>query len=559
MDPCRTKTHYRRFVASTLPSIRRRCPIGADFRATLAGVKLRALQWLVVAIAVGAAWGAVRYPGFLPVAWVAVMVGCLALPPAERRLLPVGWSLLALGVVGLAWTASLDHELALRFTLLFLLAGLVFGLARRASATDGQLAVLAAGVGLTSLAAVVQAAGGLARTQTLVWQLPAGLREAAATRLAGGRVFGTSALPGHFAVLLLTVVPLLVVLGGRRKGWRRAGLFAAAALSVAAIALTRSAAAVLLAGALLIVAARRDFRHRRLLALGAALVLAFGALTVLLRGDLANLEPVRLRWLNWRTSAWVFAHHPWLGVGLGGVGQAGLLAPTGAGNITPYTHGTWLQLLAELGIAGGGVLVAGTLALTRLLARGLREQPALAAAALVVPLHNLMDFSAYAPEVLLPWAVLAGTLAARILPLPRRRAPSWLLLPIVISGTLLAAAGWRSEVELAGASAGPGSHATAAALRAARWAPWSLTPVMAAAASALQAPPDPALLARISGDLSARRWVTPASAEWAAMRARLLLASGSSGEALVWAREARRRAPWRRDLDRLEETCAHAR
>ncbi len=237
--------------------------------------------------------------------------------------------------------------------------------------------------------------------------------------------------------------------------------------------LTRSLAAPLVAAVLLVPLAARRLRSR-LVPLAAGVLLAVAVAVVALRHDLGNLEPIRLRWVNWQTTAWVFGQHPWLGVGLGGVGQAGLLAPTAAANITPYAHNTYLQLLAELGLAGAGLLAAGVWALLRLIRSGLTAHPGLALAVATIPLHNLVDFSAYAPEVLLPWAVLAGTLAGRCLPLPERPLRGGVVLALVGGGALLSTLAWRGEVELAAAATSPSARAVESALAAARWAPWAV-------------------------------------------------------------------------------------
>lgn len=91
---------------------------------------------------------------------------------------------------------------------------------------------------------------------------------------------------------------------------------------------------------------------------------------------------------------------------------------------------------------------------------------------------------------------------------------------------------------------------------AARWAPWTVTPVEMAAGQALGGAQTAGVLERLDTALMERAWVQPRSARWAETRGRLLLADGRPGEALVWVREARRRAPWRRDLAELEAACA---
>ena len=344
-------------------------------------------------------------------------------------------------------------------------------------------------------------------------------------------------------------------MGRRSGGWGRIGWCAVLGIAVSAAVLTQSLAALLIGVAL---AAAAAWRRRAAWVVGVAAIglLAAGAAVLALRPDLRQLEPIRLRWINWSTTAWVFAHHPWLGVGLGGVGQASLRAPLGAANITPYTHNTYLQLLAELGVAGAGVLAAGVAGLARLLRRGADASPALAAAVAVVPLHNLVDFSAYAPEILLPWAVLAGTLAGRVFRLPARPLRSPVAALLLGAAAVLAVLSWRSETELDRVQTAPQPEAPAHALAAASWAPWTVTPIELGAAMALSTGETSPWLPRLDDALASRAWVRPASSSWAEARARIALALGRRGEALLWVREAQRRAPWRGELSGLEGKCS---
>ncbi len=502
--------------------------------------------------AVAAAWCAARAPWFVPLLWVALLTLCLALPPAPRRLLDARWLAVAALLLACSWTVACDHELAMRHSLLFVAAAFLFGLARLSAPGDRLVAALAAGVALTALVALHQAAGGLAGARSAVDTLPPAWRDAALARITGGRAFGTSALPGHFAALLMLAVPILAERAWRARGWRRLGWGLLIALAGAAILLTRSLAAVAVGGALLLPVLVRD-RRGRLAAAGALALAALAVAALAWRTDIASLEPLRLRWANWRTAAWVFSSHPWLGVGLGGVGQAALAGPSGATNITPYAHNTPLQLLAEFGVAGALPLAAGAAWLVGLVRRAWPAHPALALAVASLPLHNLVDFSAYAPEVLLPWAVLAGALAARVSPPPPRPLRPWAVVALLGGGTLLSALAWRSETALAEAPS------VEAALAAARWAPWTVTPVELAAGRALAGARTPATLAAVDAALAGRAWVQPLSASWAEARARLLLAEGRAGEALVWVREAKRRAPWRAGLDELEASCGTGR
>jgi O-antigen ligase len=509
---------------------------------------------IVMVVAVAAAWLAARSGGFGPALWLVLLVTCLALRPEDRTLIPTAWLAVGALLAGLSWLAALDHELAFRHTLLFAAAALVFGLARRSPLSDAELSGVAVAIALTGVLALSQASWAGEHVHLALSGLPAVYRELAAERLAVGRAFGTSSLPGHFAALLLMTAPFLVGRVGRSSGWWRVGWLSALALSATAIAMTRSLAVVLVAGVLFVLAALRLGR-RRGLALAGVLVLAVAGGVLLARHDLTRLDPLQLRWVNWRTAAWVFWHHPWLGVGLGGVGQAGLVAPTAAGNITPYSHNTYLELTAELGVAGIGVVIAGVWSLVRLLRSGMRSDTALALAVAVLPLHNLIDFSAYAPEVLLPWAVLAGTLAGRTRPLPSRPVPGWLLLVVLGGGCVASALSWRSETTLAQSADAPPALAIELATNAASVAPWRVSPIEHATATAIASGSSPQVLRTLEAELSSRFWVRPASAGLAEARARLLLGQGCGGEALVWAREARRRAPWRSELATLEAAC----
>jgi len=506
-------------------------------------------------VAVLAAWGAARHPAALPLIWLALTLACLAVPVGERRFVETGWLLAGAAVLAIGWLVALDHELALHHSLAFAAAALTFGLARRVPPDDRLVGVLALLLAATTVVAVIQVSGGLAAARELVDGLPHALRERAELRLASGRAFGTASLPGHFAALLLLAGPLLVDRAVHTRGGRRFGWWVAVAAAGAGIVLTRSIAGWAVA-AILVVVALAHGAPARLRWLGAAALLLAAIVTVALRPDLVRLEPIALRWVNWQSTAWVAAHHPWLGVGLGGVGQAALVAPTAAANTTPYAHNSLLQLGAEIGLAGAVLLAAGLWALARLLWAGWRVERSLAMSVAVVPLHNLVDFSFYAPEVLLPWAVVTGTLAGRLGGPARRATPAWLLLPALLGGLVVSTLSWRCEVQGEQARLLPRSERASAAAAAAAWAPWTVTPLLIAAGETLDQPASAGDAMALDAALAERWWVQPSSASWAEARARLLLAAARPGEALVWAREARRRAPWREELGRLEDACA---
>lgn len=506
-------------------------------------------------LAAAAAWFAAREPAFGPLLWVALLLGVLWLQPAARLLLtPWQLGLVAL-VVGASWLVALDHELAFRHSLLLLAAVLVLTMARLHPLEQDGVFLLCLVVASTAVVAVLQASGGLLQAGLDLASLPPASREAAATRILVGRSFGTAALPGHFAALLLMAAPPLVAGLAVGAWWRRGVAAVGIGLVAVGVLLTRSLSASLVAAVVLALALLRGLQRPRPAFLAAGALVALSAATLLWRTDVASMEPIRLRWQNWQVTAQAWSAHPWLGVGLGGVGQAALATPAGEANLSPYAHNTLLQLLAELGLAGLPAVGLALAWLAGTIRRGLAADPALALAVLVVPLHNLADFSLYAPEVVIPWAVLAGTLAGRGSRLPDRPSPAWLLVPLLVAGTFGATLLWRGETASTGALAGPGEDRIQRLVDAAAWTPWAVTPLLTACQVAADAPADSGPIAALEAQLGERAWVRPRSGAWAECRGRLLMMLGRHGEALVWVREARRRTPWRGDLVELERAC----
>ncbi len=515
----------------------------------------RALAAVSTGLAVAAAWLAVRTAWFPTALWLTLLLAVLALAPRERTLVPPAWAGVGLTLLAVGWVVALDHELALRLSLLCVAATLAFGLARLARLDDRTLTLIGLVLMATTVVAFHQVASSFDAAKADVGELPLSLQEAAATRLEVGRATGTSSLPGHFGAMLLLAAPLLAGGAVRSRGWRRWGLALALLPLLVGLVLSRSLAGVLVA-ALLVLFAGSWTRTRWWVVAAAGALGVMAALVVAARGDLGTLEPLVQRWINWKTTAWVVAQHPWLGVGLGGVGQAGQLAPEGAASLTPYTHNSYLQWIAEFGLAGAGVLGAGVWSLARLVRDGLSEHLPLALAVAAVPLHNLIDFSFYAPEVVLPWAVLLGALVGRLRPLPARPLPSSLLLVVLGGGFLLAALSWRGEIEVGRAARRPEGERPEALLDAAGWTPWAFTPVAMAVEAARVHGTGRETLDRLDVELREREWVRPRSSSWAEARAWTLLGAGHRGEALVWAREARRRAPSAHRLATLEHACA---
>lgn len=518
----------------------------------------RAIPYAVTALGVLAAWVAAPRAGFVPFLWVALLLLVLWAPPEERTFGSAAVLAGGLGILLIGQMVAWDRQLSVPIAATFAAAALLFGLARRFPPGDGAVRAFAVAVAATAVVALVQLATGFRSGLAGVDALPPWLRQTAVERFELGRAFGTAALPGHFAVLLVMVAPLLVPLLRERSGVRRSIGAVSLALVVAGVVATQSLAVagigLLLLGAVFL----RGGGIRRTVLVGAVGVAVLAAVVLLRLDQVAALQPVRLRWQNWQATVAVFAAHPWLGVGPGGVGQAALATPAGAINTTPYAHNTLLQLLAEFGVMGLGLVAAGIVGLVRLLRGAAATELPLVLAVAVVPVHNLVDFSLYAPEVVLPWAVLAGTLAGRAGPRPRRPLSAWLLVPVLVAGAVVTTLGWKGEVELRDAVGGDVGQQVTGALEAARWAPWDLSALETATSAALTADRRSQLVA-VDDALARRWWVRPHSSAYAEARARLLLAAGQRAEALVWAREAVRRAPWRSQLVTLEKACAASR
>ncbi len=236
--------------------------------------------------------------------------------------------------------------------------------------------------------------------------------------MASGRAFASLPLPSHLAVLLATALPLLLV---RVRATPR-GLIWVAAAVVTILGLVATRSPVGLGLAVLAVAPILVGRHRAamLLVVG-SLVVAIAAVVVV-RPDVAKLEPVSLRLDNWRTGVWLWTTSPASGVGVASFAQASQANPLAVGNRPAHAHSVAFEALAELGPAGlVGVVLLG-LWLLRLTTDVWKSNPALALAIAVVPLHNLLDFSLFVSGVALPWAVLLGWAVA--LSKPPERQPN---------------------------------------------------------------------------------------------------------------------------------------
>ena len=425
---------------------------------------------------------------------------------------------LASGLMGWDPAASIT-ELALAAAV----AALIW-LASREAPSERWPAVLALIISGLALWGMWQVGGGLDHAAAALDQLPGPMRDAAAQRLASGRAFASLPLPSHLAVLLATALPLL--LAQLRPRWTAAPWVVGSALCVIGLVLTRSPiGAVLGLAACVVLAASHGRRWLVWVALVLAIVLA---IVVVGRGDVMELEPVRLRLDNWRTALWVWSTAPAAGVGTGGFAQAAQGVPFGVGNRPLHAHSLPLELLAELGPAGFVMVFVAAVALWRLVRNLWPKRPDLAVAVMVIPLHNLVDFSFFDSAVALPWAVLAGWAAAST---HRDGEPSaaagrgrvFLVLSAALALALTVLHVTSIKVEESAATRPTAEERMAAGLEACRLAPWRLPPVGLVARSAVESG-DRLLIKTAAEKMESCRWLRPRSSALALMRSQLALA-----------------------------------
>ncbi|MCG6947617.1 MAG: hypothetical protein LJE93_01720 [Acidobacteria bacterium] len=385
-------------------------------------------------------------------------------------------------------------------------------------------ALLALAISALSLWGAWQVAWGMDQATSDLAYLPGNLQVAAAERIASGRAFASQLLPSHLAVLLATALPILVyrVKPGRSSiPWAIGSL-----LCVVGLALARSPVGIalaLLACAALAVRKKRGALIWLLIVLTVVLAIVIGA-----RGDVLELEPVRLRVDNWRTATWVWSGSPAAGVGLGGFAQAAQAVPFEVGNSPRHAHSLLLEWFAELGPAGllAGVFLA--IALFGLLRKLWAERPELAASLAVIPAHNLIDFSLYGSGVALAWAVLLGWGLAYV----RGNADSdnppaaGRTVFVAVVAAMLAVVVFHvtsiTVQDFAAIRKSPRERYETAC-QALRLAPWRVDPIGLIADAALDTG-EAAVVDEALSELEEHRWLRPRSAALAALCSRLAIA-----------------------------------
>lgn len=526
-------------------------------------------QIALLGVALLTAWRPAETTAATPLVIALVLLALV--PWTHRRTaagdLARGWVVCS-AVAALAFSAAGGEDRASAAVELALAAA-VFALAWTASreeAPERLPRLLALGLAALSLWALYQVTVGFDRAQLSVGTLPEALRVNAAERISSGRAFASLLLPGHLAAVLAMALPILAA--AVRPSWRASGWLAGALLCGVGLVLTRSPIGISLA---VLALAALIARRRRALLIAGLVALAIGLVAVVaMRGDVGELEPLRLRVDNWQTALWAWRSSPLTGVGLGSYGQATRAVPLAVGNLPAHAHSLPMEWLAELGVAGLLSVAAGALWLAGLLRRLWPRRPELAVALAVVPLHNLVDFSLYTSGVAVPWAVLLGWGVAAARPdreavgRARCREPLVAAAALAVAAALLHAT--SVTVESAAQSAATPRQRVDGALVAQRLAPWRATPPLLVASAAIEAAEVDLLAAGAEALERARRW-RPRSASLAAAAGEVALARGfvPTAAAGVWAaqhlqpRSRERSDAWTSFLTRLEATSDAAR
>lgn len=547
----------------------------------------------------GAAGRGIRV-GYLP-AVLLVLLGFF--PPETRGESLAGCAALVLIFAAVIWKDRLDPARATPLLVIAVVAFPLVLLSRAPGATVEPLAIVflagAAGLGAACVAKDERSRGGLPSILALVgaavgawalyqraWGLEALVsaiesgtvvadRALVLERARGGRAFAGFPTPAALGGYLALLLPATVAAAWARRSGARWLLFALAALQTAGLL----ASASVTAGAALVAALAISLLRRRNRVLLAALV-GLGILLAVIftvRGrEVTELTDRRSPWVlraaNFRVAGAMIVDHPWVGVGVGGFGEAYPAYRVPGDNETRHAHNLPLELGAELGLPAGilGSAFFFYLFLGVVFRRPVEAPPWWRGAEIglaAFALHNLADFTAFLPSILWSAALLRGWIS-------RREARSWATasnLPVLtaltatlVAATLAALGGiaWneRSATRQA-AMQEQRAEALRHARRAVRLAPWSVDGRMLLAQALLTTPGDEAGRRRRidAGRIEIERAIDLSPVRPAArdLRSRFRLALGDSPGAYADAAEAARLYPRSREYaasrDRLRD------
>jgi hypothetical protein len=207
--------------------------------------------------------------------------------------------------------------------------------------------------------------------------------------------------------------------------------------------------------------------------------------------------------------------------------QATQGSPLVVGNRPAHAHSLPFEALAELGPAGLAAVALLAIGMIRLVIVLWPRNRALAAAVVVVPVHNTVDFSLFVSGVAIPWAVLLGwgiaTASKELHPARRARGRVALVAAAAAALAMCVLHFTGTTVEQAAASRAGAVDRYDGALASLRLAPWRVQPQFLLAAAAMDSG-NPMLLDQAWQELDRRRWWRPRSAALAERRFRLAIA-----------------------------------
>lgn len=472
-------------------------------------------------------------------------------------------------VIGVAWIGFLvlsqaggwnRSEAITQVFLLFGVLGFIW-VSSRKPPEAWALTATAFGVAGLAVWGLWQSFGGLDQLRGMEGAFPEYTHAGILDRIDRGRAFASLLLPSHLGVVIATVLPILLARIGRSA--KGLVFFAGFLVGVAGVVATRSPVAVALA-----VAGCGAFLWKRRIGyvwwvMGTGLTATTAV--VLVRPDVIRLEPLLLRLDNWSTALWVWATAPACGVGLGGFGQASQSVPWPVGNHPLHAHSLPLELLADLGVFGFALWVAVSVFVIRLARRLWASRPEVSIALMVIPLHNLVDFSFYTSPVAFLWAFLVGSSMALVRPdqpLSNPCSKRWRWIPVlgasvVVSLALLSLTG--SAMVEASKGDDPFDDRIARSHRAVKLVPWDAEIADRVGVLALEHG-SAEIGALATGVLEASSWQRPRSASRAQLMGRLAELRGEPVSAVMhlWRAtsfqpfDERRRVDFQKACERLE-------
>jgi tetratricopeptide (TPR) repeat protein len=398
--------------------------------------------------------------------------------------------------------------------------------------------------------------------------MPAGDTLAALSRLEQGRPYGGFATPAALGCFLVMTIPAVAAWAFGKRGSLRALGLGAAGLGASGLVATRSVTAMAALAAALALAGLRGRVAPRLLAASAGMIAVAIIAVGIMRPDAVFApsrkdSPWRLRAGNVRVAIEIARDHPLAGVGPGGFAEAFPQYRQAGDNESRHAHDLPAELVAEWGVPLGLALsalffwvfvgpVLGHAGDPRTFASGLSVGVAAFA------IHNLADFTAFLPSLLVVACVCRGLIAKGVVSeraVPAARA-AWIAVAVAAAVVAAGAGLARETLFQAREEANAGDHAAALrfAERAERLAPWDADPPQFAAEARMAAGASDAALH------DAERAVTRAPSRAAArvVRARARAASGDSAGAYADLVEAQRLYPLRPDYAAQRDALAAA-